>query len=592
MAKEYTLSPWNLDDLFPGIDSKEMKQAFKTLEAYADEFEGWRDKLSPDMEFEDFMDLVKKQNDNLCLINKMYQYAYLKFSGDTQQQDAQAFMTRVQQFSADLDNRTMFFSLWWKGLDDEAAERLMADTGDFKYFLQQLRNFKPHTLTEPEEKIINTKNVTGPQALQKLYESITNRYVFKVEVEGEEKELTQGELLPLIYGPDADLRKRAYQALFEVYGADGTILGQIYQAFIRDFYNENVGMRKFKNTMAVRNLINDVPDEVVDALLKVGEKNAVVFQRYFRLKAKWLKLDTLRRYDVYAPVAASEKEYPFNVAAHMVFDAFREFDPIAAELAQKVLDEQHLDSEVRKGKMSGAYNFGVDPAITPYVLVNYTHTVRDVATLAHELGHSIHSLLASDHVFLTSHPALPLAETASTFGEMLLTDKLLAEEEDESVRRDILFAQVDDNFATVQRQIFFALFEREAHKAIQENALVDDINKIYMKNLETQFGDSLGKLPEEFKWEWVYVSHFYDRPFYVYAYAFGQLLVLSLYQQYKKEGKKFIPRYLEILKAGGSMAPTDVLDKAGIDVRKETFWQGGYDVISGMVDQLEAIPVE
>jgi oligoendopeptidase F len=575
MAKEYTSSPWKLDDLFPGIDSKEMNKAFKTLEAYADEFESWRDKLSPDMDFEDFMDLVEKQNENLCLINKMYQYAFLKFSEDTQQQDAQTFMTKVQQFSADLDNRTMFFSLWWKGLEDEAAERLMADTGDYKYYLQQLRNFKPHTLTEPEEKIINTKNVTGPQALKKLYESITNRYVFKIEVGGEEKELTQGELLPLIYGPDADLRKRAYQKLFEVYGADGTILGQIYQAFVRDFYNENVGMRKFKNTMAVRNLINDVPDEVVDALLKVGKKNAVVFQRYFKLKAKWLKVDKLSRYDIYAPVAASDKKYSFNEAAQMVFDAFREFDPKVAELAQQVLDEQHLDSEVRKGKMT-----------------NYTHTVRDVATLAHELGHSIHSMLASDHVFLTTHASLPLAETASTFGEMLLTDKLLAEEKDEGVRRDILFAQVDDNFATVQRQIFFALFEREAHQAIQENALVDDINEICMKNLEAQFGDSLGKIPEEFKWEWVYVAHFYDRPFYVYAYAFGQLLVLALYQQYKKEGKKFIPRYLEILKAGGSMAPIDILDQAGIDVRKEKFWQGGYDVISGRIDQLEAIPVE
>ena len=591
MAKKYTLSPWKLDTLFPGIDSKEMKAAFKSLEVFADEFETWRDKLSPDMEFEDFMDLLEKQNRNGCLIAKMFQYSYLKFSGDTQDQEAQAFMTKVQQFAADLENRVLFFSLWWKGLEDDVAERLMKDTGDYKYWLQQLRNFKPHTLTEPEEKIINTKNVTGPQALQKLYDSITNGFVFKVEVDGEEKELTLGELLKLVYTPDADLRKKAYQELWRVYGEEGTIIGQIYQAFIRDFYNENVGMRKFEDTMAVRNLINDVPGDVVNALLKVVEKNAVVFQRYFKLKAKWLKMDKLRRYDIYAPVAASDKKYPFNDAVHMVLDAFREFDSKVAELAQRVLDEQHMDSEVRKGKMSGAYNYGVDPALTPFVLMNYTEAARDVATLAHELGHAIHSMLASDHIFLTHHASLPLAETASTFGEMLLIDKLLAEETDEGVRRDILFAQVDDNFATVQRQVFFALFEREAHKAIQENALVDDLNDIYMKNLKAQFGDSMD-IPEEFKWEWTYVSIFFDRPFYVYAYAFGQLLVLSLYKQYKQEGKKFIPRYLEILKAGGSMAPVDILDRAGVDVRKEAFWQGGFDVISEMVDQLEAIPVE
>ncbi len=591
MTKEYTLSPWKLDALFPGIDSKEMKAAFKSLEAYADEFETWRDKLSPDMEFEDFMDLLEKQNQNGCLITKMFQFAYLNFSSDTQNQEAQAFMTKIQQFAADLENRTMFFSLWWKGLEDKAAERLMKDTGEFTYWLQQLRNFKPHTLTEPEEKIINIKNVTGPQALQKLYESITNRYVFKVEVDGEEKELTRGELSPLIFGPDADLRKRAYQELYRVYGDDGSILGQIYQAFIRDFHNENVGMRKFENTMAVRNLINDVPGDIVNALLKVGEKNAGVFQRYFKLKAKWLKVKKLRRYDIYAPVAASDKEYSFNQAVHIVLDAFRDFDSKVAELAQRVLDEQHMDSEVRKGKMSGAYNYGVDPAITPFVLLNYQKRVRDVATLAHELGHSIHGLLASEQIFFNHHASLPLAETASTFGEMLVTDKLLAEEPDESVRRDILFAQVDENFGTVLRQIFFAIFERDAHQAIQENALVDNLNDIYMKNLVTQFGDSL-ELTEEFKWEWVSVPHFYDRPFYVYAYAFGQLLVLALYKQYQKDGKKFIPGYLEILKAGGSMAPIDILDKAGVDVRKEKFWQGGFDVIAEMIDKLEAIPVE
>ena len=591
MTKEYELTRWSLDDLFPGTEGPEMKAAFESLEAYAEEFEGWRERLIPDMDLEDFMDCIEVQEKNARIIGKMYQYSYLHFSEDTQNQGAQAFMTKVQQFNADLENCILFFSLWWKGLEDKAAERLMEDTGGFKYWLQQMRNFKPHTLTEPEEKVINTKNVTGSQALQKLYESIINRFIFKVEVEGEVKELTQGELLRLVQGPDADLRKRAYQELFRVYGEDGTILGQIYQAFIRDFFNENVSMRKFSSTISVRNLINDVPDDVVDTLLEVGKKNATVFQRFFKLKAKWLKTDKLRRYDIYAPVAGSDKEYTFNDAVHLVLDAFNAFDPKIAKLAKRVLDESHIDSEVRKGKMGGAYSFSADPALLPYVLVNFNKSVRDVATLAHELGHSVHSLLASDHNYFTSHASLPLAETASTFGEMLLIDKLLAEETDEDVRRDILFAQMDDNFATVQRQIFFALFERDAHDAVQKSALVDELNDIYTKNLEAQFGDSMD-IPEEFKWEWVYVSHFYDRPFYVYAYALGQLLVLSLYKQYKKEGNKFIPRYLEILSAGGSMAPLDIIDNAGIDIRKKKFWQGGFDLISEMVDKLEAIPVE
>jgi oligoendopeptidase F len=396
----------------------------------------------------------------------------------------------------------------------------------------------------------------------------------------------------LVYGPDPDVRARAYQELYKVYGDDGAILGQIYQNIVRDYHNENVGFRSFEDTISVRNLINDVPNEVVDTLLEVSEKNSVLFHRFFKLKAKWLKVDKLRRYDIYAPVgASSEKEYEFGKAAQMVLESFEEFDTQIAEMAQRVLDEEHIDSEVRKGKMGGAFNYGVDPKMTPFVHMNFTGKARDIATLAHELGHSIHSMMASDHNLFTASAPLPLAETASTFGEMLLTDKMLAEEPDEGVRRDILFAQMNDAFATILRQIFFALFEREAHKMVQDGASVEEMCAAYMKNLETEFGDSV-EISEEFKWEWVSIPHIYDRPFYVYAYAFGQLLVLALYKQFQQEGESFIPRYKDILAAGGSMPPAELLDKAGVNIRTAEFWQGGYDVVAEMLERLEAIPVE
>ena len=270
----------------------------------------------------------------------------------------------------------------------------------------------------------------------------------------------------------------------------------------------------------------------------------------------------------------------------MVFTAFQEFNPHVAQLAQKVLDEEHIDSQVRKGKMSGAYNYGVDPAMTPYIHMNYNGKPRDVATLAHELGHSVHSLMAGHHTLFNSHASLPLAETASTFAEILLTDKLLAEEADEGVRRDILFAQLDDAYATIIRQCFFAMFEIKAHEAINQGASVDEICEIYFETLKEQFGEALD-LTEDYKWEWAYISHFFDRPFYVYAYAFGQLLVLALYQIYKLEGQVFVPRFLEILASGGSLAPIDILDRAGVDVRTPAFWQGGFDVVTDMIDQLE-----
>jgi oligoendopeptidase F len=487
---------------------------------------------------------------------------------------------------AEMENRTLFFNLWWKDLDDANARRLMDASGDYRYYLEVMRKFKPHTLTEPEEKVVNLKNVTGNSALVTLYDAITNRYVFKVEVDGKVKEMTRGELMSLVRQADPDLRARAYQELYRVYGEDGAILGQMYQTLVRDWRNENLTLRKFDHPIAARNLGNDIPDEAVDALLKVASKNTSVFQRFFRLKARLLGVDKLRRYDVYAPVVKSDKQYDFDKAAEIVLESFTSFQPEFGKLARRVFDEIHMDSEVRKGKQSGAFCASVMPGMTPWVKLNYQGHADDVATMAHELGHAIHSMLAEKHTVFTFHSSLPLAETASTFGEMMLVDKLLATETDEAVRRDLLFRQIDDSYATIMRQSFFALFEKKAHEMVQNNASVDEIAAAYMENLKEQFGDAV-EISDEFKWEWVSIPHIYHTPFYVYAYAFGQLLVLALYQQFKAEGESFKPRYVKLLSAGGSEAPAKICAEAGIDIRSEAFWQGGFDVLSKLVDELE-----
>jgi oligoendopeptidase F len=587
----YELGKWQLDDLYPGHDSAEMKQAFASLESQVAEFESYREKLGADMDVEVFMSAVEAQETASRLANRIGQFAGLWFSEDTQNQEAQTFQAKVQQFMAGMQNRTLFFSLWWKSLEEDETKRFMEVAGEYQYWLQQIRNFKPYTLTEPEEKIINTKDVTGINAIRTLYSSITNRYVFRVEVDGEEKELTRGELMALVQGSDPDVRARAYQQLYKVYGDDGTILGQMYQTIVRDFRNENIDLRGFDTPISVRNLDNDIPNDVVSILLDVAEKNTGLFQRFFRLKAKWLKMDKLRRYDIYAPVAQADKIYEYEPAVQLVLDSFKDFSPRVADLARRVFDQQHIDSSVRKGKRSGAFCSSGDPDVTPFVLVNYNGKANDVGTLAHELGHAIHAMLAEHHNVFNFHSSLPLAETASTFAEMLLIDRLLEEETDEEVRRDILFSQIDDAYATIMRQIFFALFERQAHELVAQDASVEDLADAYMKNLEKQFGEAVS-VGDEFRWEWVSIPHIYLWPFYVYAYSFGQLLVLALYQQYQQEGESFIPRYLEILSAGGSMPPVEILDRAGVDVRTPAFWQGGFDVLSRMVDALEAIPVE
>jgi oligoendopeptidase F len=579
---------WSLADLFPGINSPELEAAFTKLEALVAEFEKVRLELTPDISAARFMEIIKLDEEATRLAIRLNAFASLLFTEDTQDQAAQSLMARVDQFYAEMSNRTLFFTLWWKDLPDAAAERLMATAGDIRYFLEEMRHFKPHTLSEAEEKIVNLKNVTGSSALVNLYDSITNRYVFKLTVDGEEREMTRGELGVYVRHHDPALRAAAYQEQFRVYGLDGPILGQIYQTLVRDWRNEQLALRKFAEPISARNLANDIPDAVVNTLLEVSQRNAGIFQRFFRLKARLLGVEKLRRYDVYAPVAKSDKKYAFDDAVHVVLDSFYQFAPRVSELARRVFAENHIDSEVRKGKRSGAFCSSTEPEVTPWVMLNYQGQANDVATMAHELGHAIHSMLASHHSIYTYHSSLPLAETASTFGEMMLIDRLLAEESDEGVRRDLLFKQIDDSYATILRQAFFALFERQAHEMIVQGASVDELSAAYMENLKTQFGDSV-EVSDEFRWEWVSIPHIYQVPFYVYAYSFGQLLVLSLYQQFKKEGESFKPRYLKILSTGGSQAPAKILSEAGIDIYQDSFWQGGFDVLAGLVDQLEKL---
>jgi len=584
----YTQSRWSLDDLFTGFDDANIEATYEKLDAMVAQFEKCREELKPEISAERFMEIVAGSEAMEKLGYRLYGFAELSFAANTQDQKAQIAVARIQQFAADMSNRTLFFSLWWKALDDANAQRLLEASGDYRYWLEQIRNFKPYTLSEAEEKVINIKNVTGSNALNMLYDSLTNRYIFHLEVDGEEKELTRGELMTYVRGADPELRAKAYQELYRVYGEDAPILGQIYQNLVRDWRNENVALRGFGSPISVRNLINDIPDEIIDTLIEVTRKNLGVFQRYFKLKAKKLGVDKLRRYDIYAPVTEADKRFSYEEAVALTFEAFERFDQVFANKARRVFAEKHVDSEVRKGKMGGAFCSTILPELTPWVLLNYQGKSDDVSTMAHELVHAVHSMMAEEHTLYTQHACLPLAETASTFGEMTLTDLMLERETDASVKEDILFGQLDDAFATILRQIYFAIFERAAHEKIIQDASVDELSELYLENLKEEFGDAVD-VSDEFKYEWVSIPHIYGTPFYVYAYAFGQLLVFALYKRYQEEGESFKPKYLRILSAGGSIAPVELLAEAGLDVTKAEFWQGGYDIIDGMVKRLEAL---
>ena len=324
---------------------------------------------------------------------------------------------------------------------------------------------------------------------------------------------------------------------------------------------------------------------MVNLLLNTCQKNKGIFQDYFKLKKKLIGVEELHRFDLYAPISSDDSHVSFDEAYKTVLKSYNEFDPSFAEMAERVYKAHHIDSEVRHGKRGGAFCSTISPRYTPWVLVNFQGKVDDISTLAHELGHAIHSMSAEDKNIFEQHSCLPLAETASTFGEMLLSDYLERRVSDKQILSNMLIKQIDDNYATIQRQSYFALFEKDAHRLIAEGADIDQLNEVYLNNLQDQFGDSM-IVDDYFKWEWVSIPHIYNTPFYVYAYSFGQLLVLALYNQYKTEGRSFVPRYKEMLHKGGSQRPAELLRDAGFDFTKESFWQGGFDILKGKVDRL------
>jgi oligoendopeptidase F len=584
----YGQGPWSLRELYSGLDAPEIQKEMGELEQQVGAFEALRPSLSPALPAKDFTAALGAYDALLRKLSRLDGFADLSFSQDTQDAKIQSFRARVQQLAAETANRTLFFQLWWKELGEAEAARLIEAAGDFRYWLEALRLQKPYTLTEPEEKVINLKDVNGSAALVTLYDSITNRYAFHLEVDGEPRQLNREELQVYFRDPRPEIRAAAYQELYRVYAQDAPILSQLYQYRLRDWRSEHVRLRGFASPIAVRNLANNIPDDVIETLLEVCRRNAAVFQRYFDLKARVVGMTPLRRYDIYAPVAGTEKTYPYAEAVELVLDSFQRFEPRVAALARKVFDENHIDSEIRNGKRSGAFCATVSPDHTPWLLQTFKGKPQDVATLAHELGHAVHSLLAADHSLLTQHAALPLAETASTFGEMILVDRLLELDPSPDVQRTLLFREMDDNYATILRQAYFAMFERQAAEIIESGGTEEDLGRAYLANLREQFGPAV-EVSDDFRYEWIVVPHFQHAPFYVYAYTFGQLLVLSLYQQYRAEGEAFKPRYLKILAAGGSDSPENILQRAGIDMRSAAFWQGGFDVVAASLRKLEAI---
>jgi oligoendopeptidase F len=583
-----SLPEWNLTDLYPGRDSAALKQDLEKTEAEARSFRGrYEGKLArlSGAELGDAVAVYERMQETL---GRVMSYAYLVYATDMSDPEIGQFFQNMQERSSDISTLLLFFSLEINRIEDAALDEKLKSPKLAHYapWLRDTRAFRPHQLGDDLEKLLHEKYVAGRAAWVRLFDETTAGLRFPVDGH----ELTSAEALHLLSDPDPGKRKRAAKSLGEVFGRNARLFALVTNTLAKDKEIED-RWRGFKRPISSRNLGNFVEDEVVDALIAaVRGAYPTLSHRYYRLKAKWFGVDTLSYWDRNAPLPeADDRLIPWPEAERTVLDAYAAFSPELAAVGRRFFEHSWIDAPVRPGKAPGAFAHPTVPSAHPYLLLNYQGKTRDVMTLAHELGHGVHQVLAGPQGQLMADTPLTLAETASVFGEMLTFQAMLAGEQDPKRRKMMLAAKVEDMLNTVVRQIAFVEFERRVHDERRQGELTPDrIGEIWLDIQRESLGPAIG-FEEEYRHYWTYIPHFIHTPFYVYAYAFGDCLVNSLYAVYQGAHQGFAAKYLDMLRAGGTRRHRELLAPFGLDASDPGFWKKGLSVISGFIDELEAM---
>ncbi len=580
---------WDLTDLYAGPDDPSIQtdqaRALAAAEEFADRYAGKLAGLDgPGLAgaFTSFEELARR-------VHKPRHYAALRYDVAADDPDVQAAMARAQAFGAKVDQLLAFWGVELKGLSDEHLAGLdgVEALENWRHYLVFERQFAPYTLSEPEERTIALKDVTGKTAWVNLYTQLTSGLRFEVEVDGEARSLTRGEVDSLLVRPDRDLRERAAVAFAEGFAPQREVLTFVFNTLFEDHRLE-IGARGYDDVVQYSVLSDELDRGVVDCLLETATAGFDLVHRYHALRARVLGLPDYAAHDLRVPAFGPEPDVPFGEAGRLVLDAYERFSPRAARIARRFFDEGWLDVFPRPGKSSGAFcSYGYPPA-HPWVMLNHTDVLGDVFTLAHELGHGLHGMLALEQTPLNFHGGRAMSETASIFAELWLHE-LLMEEADDALRIQLLDRQVRDTVGTVFNQVAYVNWERRAHAARAEGQVPGDrFSALWSEEMRRLMGDAV-RLEERDGWRWISIPHFVIARFYCYSYAFGKLLTLGLHALWKRRGAAFVEDYLAMLAAGGSRSPADLVTGLGLDLADPGFWQGGVDVVRGYLDQLEQL---
>lgn len=586
---------WNLSDLYASAEDPRLHADLDKAEALAQAFEKkYKPLLEAFVASGASFDLAALLKDYKTLLDpetRVGVFAHLSFAEKTDEAKRGAFLQKISDRLTAIHNHLLFWGILWCKAP-EAAVRAMLDRPEFtadRHYLEDIRKYAPHTLTEPEEKILSIKDNTGSSAFSRLFDETVNRIPFFIEENGKRVQKTESEVLALLHSTDRAVRKAASDSLTEGLKSHTHLLTYIYNMILAD-HRSSMKLRGYAHPMDGRNLANETRLGVIENLMTSVRAAYPIAQRYYKLKGKLLGLDPLYDYDRYASISARESAVPYAECRRIVLEGYRDFSPEAAQIISQFFEKNWIDAEIRPGKQGGGFCCQTTPNLHPYILVNYTGQLRDVLTVAHELGHGLHQYLARQVGILESDAPLTMAETASVFGEMLIFDRLLQEAKDPKDRLALLCGKIDDNFATVFRQIAMTDFELRAHQGgIKDGELAEEVlNEFWIEANAALYGSSV-VLTDNYRHGWKYIPHFVHTPFYCYAYAFAQLFVLALYQKYKETGASFVPKYLNMLSLGGSKKPEDLAAGMGLDLNDPGFWKLGLKLLDDLVTEAETL---
>lgn len=576
---------WDLSDLYSSNEDpqlvKDKKKVLEEAEAFAKKYRGKISEL-PAAKFKIMLD---EYEEILDTSGKIGSFAYLQWSTDTGNSEYGKLVAETNELSSEISQKLVFLDVEWLKIPEEEAQKLIEsdELKNYKHYLESSRRYKDHVLEEGQEKIMSAKSVTGRSAWVRFFDETLG--AAKFELDGEE--LSEQEVLSKLHESDRELRIRAHASLTQKFKDLSRQLTFIFNTILAD-KSTNDKLRKYESWIDSRNLANQTDSETVDALVESVTGQYELVQRYYKLKKKLLGLDEMKDYDRYAPMLQNEATIKWNSAREMVMDSYSKFHPKMGEITNEFFEKNWIDAAIKPGKRGGAYSAGTVPSVHPYVFMNFDGRIRDVQTLAHELGHGVHQYLSRQQGVLQSSTPLTTAETASVFGEMLVFQKLMKELDDPKEKLALLVGKIDDTIATVFRQISMNRFEHAIHTARREEGelTTERFSELWMEQQKALYGDSV-TLTEEYGIWWSYIPHFLHTPGYVYAYAFGELLVLALYEEYTQRPDGFSDKYLELLSAGGSEWPEDLVAKIGLDITEPDFWDKGLNSFRKMVEEAE-----